>query len=392
MKTIKFWYFMCLVLFGKMSQEQVSILLDVYNSYELYKDRTLKWNLSGVKKGKAFPKIYLYRILHFWFGSYVPNKDLLKKVLENGLSTLLYLESAGKRYLDWENYEQEAVLSLKADKLRHLSKPLSPKFEERLIDEAKEDKLERYLQKFVLSLSGEFKLCRKVAACAGDERDKCDYHYLACLYVREHKGKAFAKAEVQQLLFELPDCEDVQKALIEQSTMLTSSLKDVAIETLIDEAEKYRTGSATKLLKLFLSLSYIENEALIEKIQKVRLDEHVVEMFKVSKERLKVTHHLAQYGYGLSLLDQSPYLYSTEKEIMSMPNNESRYHAIKKHIVPKFETGEVTPACAAWVVLNCMNCAPKATEGIHKFERRVIDNIILSEMFGKMMNHSYDVI
>ena len=388
MSIIKFWSFMLRVLFGKMSQEQVSVLLDVYNSYELYKDRTPKWNLSGVKRGKAFPKVYLYRILTFWFGSYVPNQALLKKVLENGLSTLLYLESVGKRYLDWENYEQEAVLSLSADKLRHLSKQLSPKFEERLIAEENESKLEYYLQKFVLSLSGEFKLCRKMAACAGDERDKCDYHYLASLYVREHIGKAFAKAEAQQLLFELPDCEDVQKALIEQSTMLTSSLKDVAIETLIDEAQKHHTGSATELLKLFLSLSYIENEALIEKIQKARLDEHVVEMFKVSEERLKVTNHLAQYGYGLSLLDQSPYLYSTEKEIMSMPNNESRYHAIKKHIVPKFETGEVTPACAAWVVLNCMNYAPKATEGIHKFERRAVDNILRSEMFSKMMNHS----
>lgn len=387
MEIIKFWHFMCMVLFGKMSQEQVGKLVEMYNDYDLYSDMTPKWSLKGFRRG-SFPKVYLYRILHFWFGSYVPNKALLKKVLEHGLSTLLYLESVGKRFLDWEDYEQEAVLSLKADKLRHLSKPLSPKFEERLIDEANESKLEYYLQKFVLSLSGEFKLCRKVASCEGDERDKCDYHYLACLYVCEHKGKAFAKAEVQQLLFELPDCEDVQKALIEQSTMLTSSLKDVAIETLIDEAEKYRTGSATELLKLYLSLSYIENEALIEKIQKARLDEHVLVMFKFSEERLKVANHLAHYGYGLSLLDQSPYLYSMEKEIMSMPNNESRYHAIKKHIVPKFETGEVTPACASWVVLNCMNCAPEATEGIHKFERRAVDN----QMFGKMMNHSYDVI
>ena len=378
MKTIKFWYFMCLVLFGKMNQEQVEKLVEMFNSYELYCDRTPKWNVKGFRRG-YFPKSYLSRVLRFWFGSYIPIKALLDKVLESKPCTLIYLESVGKRCLDWEDYEQEAIIKLSYTRLEHLTKQLSPKYEEVLLNEWTKTQKDAYLQRFSLHLSTERKLIRILAAnCIGQ-----DLHAMACRYVEAHPGKAFSKTDSQQLLFELPDCEDVQEALIKQSTMLKPSLRDVAIEELIDNASR-RDAKAVDLLKQFLSLSAIENEALVEKFQRARLDIHLQAMLTISQMRQNVLNTLSQYGFSLFSYYDEPYLYSNEKEIMLEKDTEKRRSLVMEQIVPALEKGCVTPACAAWVAWQYPKQAQVAQNGINQFMRRVIDNIHQREMFEQM--------
>lgn len=369
------------VLFGKMSQEQVEKLVEMYNDYDLYSDRTPKWNVKGFKRG-YFPKSYLSRVLRFWFGSYIPIKALLDKVLESKPCTLIYLESVGKRHPDWEDYEQEAILELSSTRLEHLTKQLSPKYEEKLLNGGTKTQKDAYLQRFVLHLSTERKLIRMLASNSVKNGIGQDLHAMACRYVEAHPGKSFSKMDSQQLLFEVSGCEDVQRHLIEQSTMLNSSICDVAIEELIDKATKKDT-EPTDMLREFLSLSAIENEALVEKFQRSRLDIHTNAMLTISQMRQNVLNTLSQYGLSLFSYYDKPYLHSNEKEIMAMQDDERRNLVMEK-IVPELEKGLVTPACAAWVAWQYPKLTQVAQNGINQFMRRVIDNIHQREMFEQM--------
>lgn len=382
MSIIKFWSFMLRVLFGKMSQEQVEKLVEMYNDYDLYSDRTPKWNVKGFRRG-YFPKSYLSRVLRFWFGSYIPIKALLDKVLESKPCTLLYLDSVGKRCLDWEDYEQEAIIKLSSTRLEHLTKQLSPKYEEVLLNEWTKTQKDAYLQRFSLHLSTERKLIRILAANSVKNGIGQDLHAMVCRYVEAHPDKAFSKTDSQQLLFELPNCEDVQDALIKQSTMLKPSLRDVAIEELIDIAAR---SASTELLKQFLSLSCIENEALVEKFQRARLDIHSQAMLTISQTRQNVLNTLSQYGIGLFSFYDEPYLYPKEKEIMAMQDDDERRNLVMEKIVPELEKGLITPACAAWVAWQYPKLTQIAQNGINQFMRRVIDNIHQREMFERMHN------
>lgn len=384
MGTIKFWYFMCLVLFGKMNQEQVEKLVEMFNSYELYCDRTPKWNLSGFRRG-SFPKSYLSRVLRFWFGSYVPNKSLFGKVMENKATTILYLESVGKRTLAWENYEQKAILKLSSTRIGYLTKQLSSKYEEKLLDDGSKTQKDAYLQKFALSLAAERRFIGILSQNSVQNGIGQELHAMACRYVEAHPNKAFSKMDSQQLLFELPNCEDVQEALIKQSTMLKPSLRDVAIEELIDNAAKrHENSGVARLLKEFLSLTCIENEALVEKFQHARLDIHTNAMLTISQMRQNVLNTLSQYGFGLFGLYDEPYLYPKEKEIMAMQNDDERRNLVMEKIVPELEKGLVTPACAAWIAWQYPKLAQTAQNGINQFMRRIIDNIHQSDMFSRM--------
>ena len=282
---------MCMVLFGKMSKEQVEKLLDMYNSYKLYCDRTPKWNLSGFKRG-SFKKSYLSRVLRFWLSDYVPSEALLEKIASSKDSAILYLESICKRILDWEDYEQEYVLKLSSTRIKMLTKQLSPKYEEKLLNEGTKTQIEEYVQNFVLSLAAERAFIRKLANNPMNTGVGYYLHFAAWRYIEAHPHKAFSKVDAQQLLFELPNCKDVQEQLIKQSTMLKPSLCDIAIEILIDDAATRKTDAA-ELLKLFLSVSYIENEALIEKFQKSNLSVHLKAMLDISQTRWNLLNTLS---------------------------------------------------------------------------------------------------
>lgn len=382
MSIIKFWSFMLRVLFGKMSQEQVEKLVEMYNDYDLYSDMTPKWSMKGFKRG-SFPKSYLSRVLRFWFGSYIPNKALLKKVMENKPSTLLYLESVGRRYLAWGDYEQEAILKLSSTRLEYLTKQLSQKYEEKLLHDGTKTQIEVYLKNFVLSLQSERIFVHMLARNKMDTKVGYDLHFRAWQYVDAHPSKAFAKMDAQQLLFEVHNCEDVQRRLIKHSTLLNPSICDVAIEVLIDKAAKKNT-EPTDMLREFLSLSAIENEALVEKFQHARLDIHTNAMLTISQMRQNVLNTLSQYGFGLFGLYDEPYLYDHEKEIMAMQNDDERRNLVMEKIVPELEKGLVTPACAAWIAWQYPKLAQTAQNGINQFMRRVIDNIHQSDMFSRM--------
>lgn len=338
MNIIKFWYSLYRARVGKMDDQEISRLVETLNEAECndpdYGDRK-----------------YCRSILATYCRYNVPSSAQLKEIF-GGVSVYCFLENVGKRKQPLTDEEQQAILKLPEYCMEALTMPLSAPYEIKLLESGRNEALISYLEKpFRLSLAAE----RKLISHANVNHD---FIWLAVHYVNAHLGDVFVKHDAQQLLFEAKNCEAIQEALIEHSTMQQPLLFDSSIEQLITKSSK------RQLLLLFLSRSYVANQQLQERLKLRTSDRQLQALVQISMKRrwlLFDEFHNSDWRF----------LTAGEKEIIATTKAEEREQFVRMQVVPKMQKGETSPAMAAWVACRYPHLAQLAAMSTDLFVQRI---------------------
>ncbi len=354
MNIIKFWYSLYRARVGKMDDQEISRLVETLNEAEC---NDPDYDERG----------YCRSILAVYCRYNVPSSTLLKEIFAGDSSMQCFLKNVGKRKQPLTDEEQQAIVELPEYCFSALSCPLSSRYEIRLIEWAKVDVLMAYLKKFKLSLAAERQLIR---LCDANH----DYVWLAEYYVDAHHGKVFTKQDAQQLLFEVPHCDLIQKALIEHSTMHQPLLFDSSIEQLITK------NSKRQLLLLFLSHSYVANPQLLKRLQSKKSDKQLQALVEISLKRQQLLENLQSSDRCL--------LTAMEKKILTLDKAEEQRQHVMRQIVPKMKKGETSPVMAAWVAYQYPNLAQVAAIATGIFVKRIKERAVYSDWI-RSLNTKY---
>lgn len=345
MGIIKFWYYLYLAYFGKMSEELVEKLMgsvpaDIDFNY---------WPRHEPREAK---------VVEMYFRHIRPSEVGLRKISSITWVRVIYLENLGRRNLLLADYEHDAILGLMSGSLGHLSRQLDSTYEIKLLQKRDEEAIFAYIQNHPLSLVAERDLLRRAA---GQVNKKCDFRFLAKEYIKIHPDKAFRRFDAQQLLFELPFCGEIQHALVEQSSMDNPVLHDSVIEQMLDEAAAKKNYPSTEVLRHFLSRSFIKNPALKEKMLKMKFDSALTAQIRISNSREK----LFNFGYW-------PEEGTEEMEIISMPSGRQRD---EKVYLIMTEEGQLSPEMAAWIAWQYPDWADDVATKFCGFAEGVVEKL-----------------
>ena len=348
MKKFIFWYYLYLAFRGKIGEEKILSLLDVLSNAQA----------DCSKLGKQ----RICRIWEMYCRHNVLSAKLLQKAFSTPLLALGYLTNVGRRKKPWTDEEQIAILNLSAEQMYCLSRPLTSKYELMLLQTSSFETIDAYLQKFKLSLIAE----RLLITLATDGKD---FRSIAVGYVNAHQGRVFQKNDAQELLFESRNCQEIQLALIEHSTMLMPLLLDSSIEHLI----KHR--SKKMLLFTFLSRSCIKNQQLVKLLkQSYAADKQMLSLLKISESRRNFMEYLLSHDADTTLHAKHR-LRQEETHICGIFDPVKRRQEVMA-LVPKLQKGEVTPAMAGWIACNYPQLATIAETGTKLFLQHIKTNML----------------
>lgn len=330
-------HILCMAMHPEADDENKARRLDDY-----YNGSELNWQLDGWAKGKM-SKLDVYAILQTYFRHHVPSRETQFKLLENPSAAFIYLQELKHRKQPWAHGEEEMFLEMPPQWWKQLSRPLDDDYACLLLDTEDFNLLEDYLHRFKLGVKGEKYLVQKVAENVEEKREKCDFHQLACDYVLLHSRQVFASKEAQLALVNADNCDDLLLAVVGQASMQRPYLFDATIRGLI-----FNHRAA---LNKFLAQSYIANPEVLAFLLKHVLLCNQKHLLYISQIKLMIHQ---QFKADFEPYEELPMLRLTseEQKIITIAGPLRRFHAVQDKILPRLQTGEVSPAMTSWLVLN----------------------------------------
>ncbi len=261
----------------------------------------------------------------------------------------LFIDTINNCDRDLDNIEQKFLLNLNKQLFYGLKVQFDEEYELCLLESACEEKINSYLQKFILRPKSEIMLVDLAEAFFDDTSQPCNYSKLLQSYISYHqkdKKKAFADEDSQNILMSAVDNNEAISLLIDQCTIHHDFLKTKAIRTLVDKKND-------KLLIKFLSVSCIRDEELIGHILYTNSNPQIKNMLTISGLRrfLSDMEFLSAEKLGATEKMRA-FEQKVVNDIENLSSNAEKEKLFLKKIYPLIYSGSASPALITWCMLN----------------------------------------
>ena len=332
-----------------LSLEQLRLLVSTLENTPKgeYLRQEFNWQLDGLVAGNM-NTVEIADVLRAYF-KHNETPGFFVKELIGKSAGYCYLHTLETRRVPFASHEQESVLEMPLEQFKELSAPLSNFYFQQLLDSRDEAKIAAYLHNFLLDADGEDMLLDRVIANKPDARLQCDYHALARGYVLDHFGQAFKSDEVQKKLFIADNYDalkDVSEVVLNQCSMRDPFLTDDVVKMLIEEM-------SIRLLRRFLSLSYIRDKQALEILLKKRIPVNIEDLLNLAQLKLSIVQVLKMSGYWAPEYDDIDSVFclsEREQEWIAQSNSDEFEQCLKTEIVAALLEGKISPTMASWLV------------------------------------------